>query len=73
MTITTLILLLATGIVTVTLVDGSSIKNCCNVATKDYYFFFNKKPSTVYTMLTCVVKELQYRNIVILSLMEEGG
>jgi len=52
MTITTLILLLATGIVTVTAVDnGSSIKNWCNVATKDYYFSVNRKPSTVYTIV----------------------
>ena len=51
MTITTLILLLATGIVAVTLVNGSSIKNCCNVATKHYYFSTNRKPSTVYTIV----------------------
>jgi len=30
---------------------GSSIKNCCNVATKDYYFSVNRKPSTVYTIV----------------------
>ena len=51
MTITTLILLLATGIVAVTLVNGSSIKNCCNVATKHYYFSIDRKPSTVYTIV----------------------
>ena len=51
MTITTLILLLATGIVAVTLVHGSSIKNCCNVATKHYYFSTDRKPSTVYTII----------------------
>ena len=51
MTITTLILLLATGIVAVTLVHGSSIKNCCNVATKHYYFSADKKPSTVYMII----------------------
>ena len=47
MVITTLILLLATGIV----VHGSSIKNCCNVATKHYYFSVDKKPSAVYTII----------------------
>ena len=52
MTITTLILLLTTGIVAVTLVHGSSIiKNCCNVATKHYYFSTDRKPSTVYTIV----------------------
>ena len=51
MTITTLILLLATGIVAVTMVQGSSIKNCCNVATKHYYFSTDRKPSTVYTIV----------------------
>ena len=51
MTITTLILLLATGIVAVTLVHGSSIKNCCNVATKHYYFSIDRKPSTVYNIV----------------------
>ena len=51
MTITTLILLLATGIVAVTLVNGYSIKNCCNVATKHYYFSADRKPSTVYTIV----------------------
>ena len=51
MTITTLILLLASGIVAVTLVNGSSIKNCCNIATKHYYFSTDRKPSTVYTIV----------------------
>ena len=51
MTITTLILLLATGIVAVTLVHGYSIKNCCNVATKYYYFSTDRKPSTVYNII----------------------
>ena len=50
MTITTLILLLATGIA-VTLVYGSSIKSCCNVASNHYYFSVDKKPSTVYTII----------------------
>ena len=51
MTITTLILPLATGTVAVTLVHGSSIKNCCNVATKHYYFSTDRKPSAVYTIV----------------------
>ena len=51
MTITTLILLLATGILAVTLVEGSSIKNCCNVATKHFYFSVDRKPSTVYSIV----------------------
>ena len=51
MTITILILLLVTGTVAVTLVQGSSIKNCCNVATKHYYFSTDRKPSTVYTIV----------------------
>ena len=52
MTITTLILLLlATGIIAVTLVHGSFIKNCCNVATKHYYFSTYRKLSTVYTIV----------------------
>ena len=51
MTITTLILLLAIGILTVTLVEGSLIKNCCNVATKHFYFSVDRKPSTVYSIV----------------------
>ena len=51
MTITTLILLLVTGILAVTLVEGSSIKNCCNVATKHFYFSVDRKPSTVYSIV----------------------
>ena len=51
MTITTLILLLAIGILAVTLVEGSSIKNCCNVATKHFYFSVDRKPSTVYSIV----------------------
>ena len=51
MTITTLILLLATEIIAVTLVQGSSIKNCCNVATKHYYFSTDRKPSKVYAIV----------------------
>ena len=51
MTITTLILLLATGILAVILVEGSSIKNCCNVATKHFYFSVDRKLSTVYSIV----------------------
>ena len=43
--ITTLILLV--GIV---MVNGSSIKNCCNVAVK-HHFSINKKPSGVYNII----------------------
>ena len=50
MTITTLILLLATGILAVNLVDGYTLKSCCDVATKNFYFSADKKPSTVYTI-----------------------
>ena len=52
MTITTLILLLATaGILAVNLIEGSSIKNCCNVATKHFYFSIDRKPLTVYNIV----------------------
>ena len=44
--ITTLILLV--GIV---MVNGSSIKSCCNVAVKHYYFSINKNPSGVYNII----------------------
>ena len=50
MTIITLITLLATGILAVTLVDGYTIKNCCDVATKNFYFNADSKPSTVYNI-----------------------
>ena len=52
MIITTLILLLATRVLAVTLlIEGSPIKNCCNVATKHFYFSIDRKPSTVYTIV----------------------
>ena len=44
--ITTLILLV--GIV---MVNGSSIKNCCNVAVKHHYFSINKNSSGVYNII----------------------
>ena len=47
--ITTLILLVVyVGIV---MVNGSSIKNCCNVAVKHHYFFINKNSSGVYNII----------------------
>jgi len=52
------------------LVDATAIKNCCNVAVGDLYFSINKNSSP---SLTCVDKELQYKDIVTLSLMEEDG
>ena len=69
MTITTLILLLATGIA-VTLVHGPSIKNCCNVITTS---LLTRNHQQFILLLTCVDKELQYMDIVIASLMEEDG
>ena len=44
--ITTLILLV--GIV---MVNGSSIKSCCNVAVKHHYFSINKNSSGVYNII----------------------
>ena len=44
--ITTLVLLV--GIV---MVNGSSIRNCCNVAVKHHYFSINKKSSGVYNII----------------------
>ena len=44
--ITTLVLLV--GIV---MVNGSSIKNCCNVAVKHHYFSINKNSSGVYNII----------------------
>ena len=44
--ITTLILLL----VVIVMVDGSSIKSCCDVAVK-HYFTANKSPSGVYNII----------------------
>ena len=41
---------IATTIVVV-LVDGTAIKNCCNVAVGDHYFSINKNSSGVYTII----------------------
>ena len=45
--ITTLILL----VVGIVMVDGSAIKNCCNVAVKHHYFTVNKNSSGVYNII----------------------
>ena len=42
------ILILLVGIV---MVNGSSIKNCCNVAVKHHYFSINKNSSGVYNII----------------------
>ena len=33
------------------MVNGSSIKNCCNVAVKHHYFSINKNSSRVYDII----------------------
>ena len=48
MTITFVIVRLLLGVV---VADASAIKNCCNVAVKDYYFSVNKSSSGVYTII----------------------
>ena len=68
--ITTLILLLV-GIV---IVDGSSIKSCCIMLLSNIIITLPiRTPQEYTTSLTSVNKELQYKDIVILSLMEEDG
>ena len=52
----------------IVMVNGSSIKNCCNVAVKHHYFSINKNFSGVHNII-----DLTSLTIVILSLMEEDG
>ena len=76
MTISTLILLLATGILTVTAVDDclrqyTSITNCCDLQTK-FYFARTRPSSGVYLLKTEIIVPMLML-IVILAMEEEDG
>ena len=65
-------LILLVGIV---VANGSSIKNCYDVAIgEDHYFSVNRKSMGVYNIIdVCQQGTIWYKDIVILSLMEDDG
>ena len=63
-------------VVGIFMVNGSSIKSCCDVVVKHHYFSINKNSSGVYNIIDFCQQGTWiqgYKDIVILSLMEDDG